>query len=147
MQLAARGADIQTEKNRLLATDIDHNQLLAFDATAHGKFAYGDGKAARYDATGFKTPDDSLAWPIRTNSDAAFTVTAHYLSPNGGKLQVTCGTQTLAASLESADKGIQTVTLGTLQLKADTDPTDLRVSSPESNPDLQLFDLTLTPTR
>jgi alpha-L-fucosidase len=147
LQLAASGADIQTEKNRLLATDIDHNQLLTFDATAHGKFAYGDGKAARYDATGFKTADDSLAWPVRTNSDAAFTVTAHYLSPNGGKLQVKCGDQTLAASLDSADKGIQTVTLGTLTLKAGTEAIDLRVNSPESNPDLQLFDLTLTPIR
>jgi hypothetical protein len=142
LQLAG---DLKAVKGRLLATNIDANQLLAFDATPHGKFTYGDGKAGKYYAAGFKSADNYLAWPIRTNDAATYEVSVHYNSPKGGKIQVKAGDQTLSGEMEAGGKGIQTVKIG--ELKLDATETELRVKPAAPDAEVQVFDVVLTPVK
>jgi len=142
LQLAG---DIKAIKGRLLAPDVAVNQLLAFDAEAHGKFTYGDGKAGRYYAMGFTSADDYLAWPIRTDQPTTFDVSVRYASATGGTIQLKAGDQTLSGKLKSGGKEMQTVKLG--KLTVPTTLTELQVQPAQPDGELQVFDVQLTPIK
>ena len=143
--VAELAGEPKTVKGRLIEPDVAENQLLAFDATPQGKFTYGDGKAGRYYATGFREAGDSLAWAIRTDDPGTYDVTVHYGTAKGGKVQVKVGDQTLSGDLKSGGKGIQTATLG--QVKLSPMEADLQVKPESPDASLQIFDVTLIPAK
>ena len=135
----------RTVKGRLIQPDVAENQLLSFDATPHGKFTFGDGKAARYYAAGFRKADDALSWPIRVNDPGTYDVTVHYGAAKGGKVQVKIGDQTLTGDVQSGGKGIQAATLGEIKLSPMEADLQVKPGSPDAS--LQIFDVTLTPAK
>ena len=132
-------------KGRLIQPDVAENQLLAFDAATQGKFTFGDGKAARYYAAGFRKAGDALTWPIRTNDPGTYDVTVHYGTAKEGKVQVKVGDQTLSGDVQPGGKGIQTATLGQIKLPAIEAELQVNPISPDAS--LQIFDVTLTPAK
>jgi alpha-L-fucosidase len=69
---------LKTDSIRLLSGH-QPNQLLVFDATAHGKgFKYGDGKPNSEFATNWKDKDQYLSWNFRLNEPAEFTLNLKY---------------------------------------------------------------------
>jgi len=135
---------VKGSKGRLLATNVKQNQLLAFDADAHGKFTYGDGKAGRYYAQGFNDADDHLSWSVRTNANARFNVSVRYRTETSAKLTVQVGEQTVSAdAVPSKDsKGIDEVSLGTITIPAGA--RELRLK-PEKPVELSVFEVVLEP--
>src|SRR6185369_16376727 len=98
------------------ATNVAENQLLAFDAAAHGKFTYGDGKAGRYYAAGFTKADDYMSWPIRLSEPATFDVSLRYSGgAKGEKLVVQSGDQSVSGSIDSESKADRLLDLGKLK--------------------------------
>jgi len=136
---------VRAVKGRLMAPDVAENQLLAFDATAHGKFTYGDGKAGRYFASGFRRATDYLAWPIRTNDPAVYNVSVHYGTAKDGVLRLKIGDQTLSGEVKSGGKGIQMASLGQISIPAIQTEMQLKPDAPDAT--LQVFDVTLTPAK
>jgi alpha-L-fucosidase len=134
---------VQGSKGRLLATNVAENQLLAFDATQHGKFAPGDGKAGRYHEAGFTKADDYLAWPIRLNESSAFEASVRYTCANPSVLMLTAGDRSVSAAADAVDpKTNQVVKLGKLTLRAGEH--ELRFK-PEKPGELSLFEVVLKP--
>jgi alpha-L-fucosidase len=134
-------------KGRLLATNIPENQLLAFDATAHGKFTYGDGKAGRYYAAGFAKEGDELTWPIRVSEPATFEVSARWSGTKKTKLVAQLDSQSAQADVDppaEARGGNALVKLGTLQIPAGEHELRFRADPPT---EVSVFELILTPER
>ena len=134
-------------KGRLLAMNVPENQLLAFDATAHGNFSYGDGKAARYHASGFAKAGDYLSWPIRLNAPAAFDVFARVSADTGTKLVVSAGNESVVAATPQGDlktTSNQLVHLGRLSLPAGQQ--ELRFN-PQQPGKLLVYEVLLKPIR
>jgi len=64
---------------RIASADIT-NRLLAFDAQVHGQgFTFGDGKANRYFAEGWKAAGDYLSWDFKVLNPARYRLLARYL--------------------------------------------------------------------
>ncbi|HZZ29222.1 MAG TPA: alpha-L-fucosidase [Pirellulales bacterium] len=134
---------VHGSQGRLLATNVTQNQLLAFDATASGKFSYGDGKANRYAVTGFNNPDDYLAWPIRLNAPATFDVSVRCALRNSATLVVQAGEQTASAPGNANDsKKNPVIHLG--QISLPTGEYELRFK-PEQAAEVSLFEVFLKP--
>jgi alpha-L-fucosidase len=129
--------EVKARKGRLLATNIKQNRLLAFDAEARGKFSYGDGKAERYYAEGFKQRDDELSWPIRLHDPASFEVSVRYIAPAAANVQIGAGDQSCTARAGASQKP-QFLRLGALRLESGAHV--LRFSSSDA---LSLFEVIL----
>ncbi|HTQ38600.1 MAG TPA: alpha-L-fucosidase [Pirellulales bacterium] len=134
---------VKGAKGRLLATNVAENQLLAFDATPHGKFSYGDGKAGRYFAAGFTKAEDYLAWPIRLNAPATFDVSVRYSAGSNTDLLVEAGDHSVSAvvtAIESKNNAV--VHLGQLALPAGQQELHFRPKNPG---EISLFEVILKP--
>jgi alpha-L-fucosidase len=132
-------------KGRLLATNVAENQLLAFDATAKGKFKYGDGKAEKYYAAGFDRADEFLAWPIRLNAPATFDVSVRCSAQAGTDLVVAAGDHSTSAVAQASDsKTSVVVELGKLSLPAGEQELRFR---PLQRRGMRLFEVSLKPVR
>jgi hypothetical protein len=136
---------VKGSKGRLLATNVAENQLLAFDAKQHGKFAPGDGKAGRYFMAGFTKADDYLSWPIRLNDPATFDVSVRYSGgTKGEKLGVQAGDQLASGAIESESKTDRLLDLGKLKLAAGEYELHFK---PEKPGEVSLFEVVLKPAR
>jgi alpha-L-fucosidase len=136
---------VKGRKGRLLATNVAENQLLAFDAKQHGKFAPGDRKAGRYFMAGFTKADDYLSWPIRLNDPATFDVSVRYSGgAKGEKLVVQAGDQSASGAIESESKTDRLLDLGKLKLAAGE--YELRFK-PEKPGEVSLFEVVLKPAQ
>jgi alpha-L-fucosidase len=130
-------------KGRLLASNVRHNQLLAFDGQAHGKFSYGDGKADRYYVAGFDKLDDSIAWPVRLNDDASFEVSVRYSATQNVTLLVQAGDQKVSAQ-GPASQTPRLQALGTLKLSAGAHDLQFKLEKPA---ECSLFEVILKPIK
>jgi alpha-L-fucosidase len=135
---------VKGSKGRLLATNVAQNQLLAFDAAAHGKFTYGDGKAGRYYASGFDKEGDYLSWPIRVNDAARYNVIVRYNSPKPAKLIAQVGETSVAADVYASkdSKGIDEVSLGLLSIPPGPRELHLKLAQPAET---SVFEVILEP--
>lgn len=135
---------VKGSKGRLLATNVAQNQLLAFDADAHGKFTYGDGKAGRYYAAGFDKEGDYLAWPVRVNDPARFNVTVRYTASKPVKLIAQVGEASVAADVYASkdSKGIDEVSLGLLAIPPGARELRLKLEKPAET---SVFEVILEP--
>jgi alpha-L-fucosidase len=143
--------EMKASPGRLLATNVTTNRLLAFDAIAGSKIiTYGDGKAARYYATGFKQSTDTLTWKIRTNEPASFNVIVKYSTnstqqPGAYNLKVNDKVQPVPMKPTTNPRDMQTVELG----KVDLVPGDGQIVFGPANENvgdpINLFEILLTP--
>lgn len=143
----------QGTPGRLLQADVKTNQLLAFDATAVGqKFAYGDGKTARYYVTGLEKPGSALVWSVRTDKPTTFNATVRYNTihnqmPSAGRFVLSLGEQTFYAPI-AASKDVKTIeeaSFGKLTI-APSAIKELRLQL-EGPAGVQTFEIDLTPAQ
>jgi len=133
---------VKGSKGRLLAINVHENQFLAFDASAHGKFTYGDGKAGRYFASGFTGASDYLSWSIRLNQPATFDVAVRYTGGKGASLIVQAGDKSAGAPTATGDgNAIQLTRLGQLSLPAGEQELRFKLDHPA---ELGIFEVLLT---
>jgi hypothetical protein len=124
---------------------VAENQLLAFDATQHGKFVPGDGKVGRYQEAGFTKAEDYLAWPIRLNEAGTFEASVRYTCAKPSVLVLRAGDQSVSAAADAVDpKSNQLRKLGKLMIPAGEH--DLRIM-PEKLGELSVFEVVLKPAQ
>jgi alpha-L-fucosidase len=72
--------DVQSDGERRITSKEGVYRLLAFDADIHGDgFSFGDGKANRYFAEGWKSANDYLTWDLKMLHDSKYRLLARYL--------------------------------------------------------------------
>ncbi len=139
---------VKGTKGRLLATNIEVNQLLAFDAQTQGKFTYGDGKAGRYYAAGFTKEGDALSWPIRLNQRATFEISARVIAPKGTQLKLVfrrgLNAEVIGATVDADSTKEQLVRFTPFQISAGQ--YQLRFQ-PEQPTEVSLFEVLLKPVK
>jgi alpha-L-fucosidase len=110
--------NLETEGERLIASDISSNKFLAFDADLHGKgFGFGDGKTDRYFVNNWKSKDAYLSWNFRSLSPAKYKVVVRYIADATGSYAFSVGDFKQTVQITPAAKnGVVTQELGTVSL-------------------------------
>jgi hypothetical protein len=143
--------DIKALPGRLLATNVTTNRLLAFDAQPGSKsITYGDGKAARYYATGFKQPADTLTWKIRTNQPASLNVIVKYSTnaaqqPAVYSLKINNQVHPLSLKPTSNPRDMQSVEVGKINFTAGDGEITFGAADIGGGEPINLFEVLLTP--
>lgn len=111
-------AKVETEGERLIASDISSNRFLAFDADLHGKgFGFGDGKTDRYFVNNWKSKDAYLSWDLRSLGPANYSVVVKYIADAAGAYAFSLGDFKQTAQITPAAKnGVVSQELGTASL-------------------------------
>lgn len=125
---------IETDAARLLATNVEANRFLVFDAKQHGKkLGFGDGKTNRYFVNGWKSKDSYLSWNLKTLTPAKYKIIVKYIADEGGSTYtVNVGAFTkqevVVASVKGAvvTKEIGIAELGTGQVELSVKPVDIK---------------------
>jgi hypothetical protein len=110
--------DIEADTNRLLQPQFATDTLRAFDGVLHGKLRYGPGKKTDDYVTDWKSPGESVSWPVRLNEPAKYKVLINYVATGdsaGGTFVVKVGTHTLNGVVKAGDPQIES--LGTVSLE------------------------------
>ncbi|HEV2319150.1 MAG TPA: alpha-L-fucosidase [Verrucomicrobiae bacterium] len=110
---------IQTDTNRLLQPQFPADTLRAFDGVLHGKLRYGPGKKTDDYVMNWKSPGESVSWPVRLNEPAKYEVLINYVATEnsaGGTFAVKLGTQTLNGMVKAGNPQVQS--LGAVSLNS-----------------------------
>lgn len=72
--------EVVPDVERRISSKEGINRLLAFDANIHGTgFSFGDGKANRYFAEGWKSVNDYLTWDLKALQRSKYRLLVRYL--------------------------------------------------------------------
>ncbi|HEY1791263.1 MAG TPA: alpha-L-fucosidase [Verrucomicrobiae bacterium] len=113
--------NFETDTNRLLQPQFPADTLRAFDGVLHGELRYGPGKKADDYVIDWKSPNESISWPVRLNMSAKYEVLINYVATEdsaGGTFAVKVGAQTLNGVVKAGEPQIES--LGTVSLEPGT---------------------------
>jgi alpha-L-fucosidase len=126
-------AEIQADDRRLLQPEFANETLRVFDAELHGKgLKFGPGKTRDAHVTGWSKADQSITWPVRLDTPAAFEVAITYdadRDATGNRFDVAFGSQHLTGTVTPGT--IRTTLLGRITLSPGT--LDITLSAPEDH--------------
>jgi alpha-L-fucosidase len=146
------GGDLNANPTRLLAVD-QPNVLRTFDGELHGDgLRYGDGKSFRAYVMDWRSVNQSVTWPVRTNLPGEFEVAVKYTTgskENNGSYEVAIGDQKLRATVQpTANENESTVViLGRIKLGPGKHEVAVRPVEIKGNELMRLFYVALTPVK